>query len=73
MAARQRCVFPWQGGGDDNSEWSRGKAAKAADGGATCSALFEVRIRVAPLISANVFRFVDIELFANVNNPSRLQ
>lgn len=58
MAAQQHCVFPWRGGGDDNSEWSRGKAA---DGGAMSAALFEVKLRVTPLISANAPRFVDIE------------
>lgn len=58
MAAQQHCVFPWHGGGDDNSEWSRGKVA---DGGAMSAALFEVKLHVAPLISANAFHFVDIE------------
>lgn len=53
MAVRQRCVFPWRGGGDDNSEWSRGGAARAA--------LFEVKIPVPPLISTNALRFVDVE------------
>lgn len=61
MAARQHCVFPWRGGGDDNSEWSRGGAARAADGGATNAALFEVKIHVLPLISANALRFVNVK------------